>query len=181
MPAETPSSLRISVNGVPHDIGATPEAPLLTVLRNDLGLHAAKFGCGLGRCGACTVHLDGEAVYACTVAVGDVTGREVTTLEGLGGDGALHPLQQAFLDEQAAQCGYCIPGIVMTLASFLGGATPPSDAEIREALDGTLCRCGAHVRILRAASRAASAMEAGPDGIGSSRPHAPDAARPDQR
>lgn len=148
------SGMRITVNGQEHAVAATPETPLLTVLRNELGLVAAKYGCGLGRCGACTVHLDGEAALACVVPVGEVGGREVVTLEGLGGPEALHPLQEAFLAEQAAQCGYCTPGIVMAAAALLARNPAPSDAEIREALAGTLCRCGAHVRILRAIHRA---------------------------
>jgi aerobic-type carbon monoxide dehydrogenase small subunit (CoxS/CutS family) len=150
--------LRITVNGQGHDVEATPETPLLYVLRNELGLNAAKYGCGLDRCGACTVHLDGEAAHSCVVPVGDVDGRQVTTLEGLAGDGAIHPLQQAFLDENAAQCGYCIPGIIMTAAALLESKPHPTDSEIRSALDGKLCRCGAHGRILRAIRRAAEAL-----------------------
>jgi isoquinoline 1-oxidoreductase len=149
--------LRITVNGQTHDVEASPETPLLYVLRNDLGLNAAKYGCGLGKCGACTVHLDGEAIHSCEVAVGDVGERVVTTLEGLGTPEALHPLQQAFMEEQAAQCGYCIPGIIMTAAALLETTPQPSDAEVRTALDGKLCRCGSHQRILRAIQRAAGA------------------------
>ena len=147
--------IRISVNGAPHEVEATPETPLLYGLRNEIGLHAAKYGCGLGRCGACTVLVDGEVAYSCIVPVAEVAGREVTTLEGLAADGDLHPVQRAFLEEQAAQCGYCTPGIVVTLAALLDRNPSPSDGEIRAALDGTLCRCGAHARILRAARRAA--------------------------
>jgi nicotinate dehydrogenase subunit A len=150
-------AIEITVNGRPHRVEATPETPLLYVLRNELRLNAARFGCGLGRCGACTVLVDGEAVLSCVASVGDAAGRQVTTLEGLGGPDALHPLQRAFLDEQAAQCGYCIPGIVMTAAAFLRRNPRPTEAEIVEALNGTLCRCGAHVRILRAVQRAAEA------------------------
>lgn len=145
--------LRINVNGQVHDVAATPDTPLLYVLRNDLGLNAAKYGCGLGRCGACTVHLGRAAVHACEVPVGEVAGQDVTTLEGLGGTEILHPLQQAFLDEQAAQCGYCIPGIIMTAAALLDADPKPTDTEIRTALAGTLCRCGSHGRILRAIRR----------------------------
>ena len=148
------TQLRISVNGAPHEVEATPETPLLYVLRNEVGLHAAKYGCGLGRCGACTVLIDGEVAYSCIVPVSEVAGREVTTLEGLAADGDLHPVQRAFLEEQAAQCGYCTPGIVVTLAALLDRNPSPSDTEIRAALHGTLCRCGAHARILRAARRA---------------------------
>ncbi len=145
--------MRISVNGQNHEIAAVPDTPLLYVLRNDLGLNAARYGCGLGRCGACTVHLDGETAYACLVTVGEADGRAVTTLEGLGDAEQLHPLQQGFLDEQAAQCGYCIPGIVMTAAALLGANPNPTDAEVRTALAGALCRCGSHGRILRAIRR----------------------------
>lgn len=151
------AQVQISVNGRPHRVEATPETPLLYVLRNELRLNAAKYGCGLSRCGACTVHVDGEAVHSCVVTVGELAGREVTTLEGLGDADRLHPLQQAFLDEQAAQCGYCIPGIVMTAAALLKRNPAPSDGEIREALEGKLCRCGSHPRILRAIRRAAEA------------------------
>lgn len=150
MASPVPSSLRITVDGQLHDVQATPDTPLLYVLRNDLGLNAAKYGCGFGRCGACTVHLDGEAVFACEVPVSEAAGRNVTTLEGLANTESLHPLQQAFLDEQAAQCGYCIPGIIMTAAALLKENPRPTDAEVRTALEGNLCRCGSHVRILRA-------------------------------
>jgi nicotinate dehydrogenase subunit A len=143
-----PPPTRITVNGQVHDIAATPDTPLLYILRNDLGLNAAKYGCGLGRCGACTVHLDGEPAYACLVTVGELNGREVTTLEGLGSAENLHPLQRAFLAEQAAQCGYCIPGIIMTAAALLATNPAPTDLEIRQALESTLCRCGSHGRIL---------------------------------
>lgn len=142
--------MQITVNGRRHDVAATPDTPLLYVLRNDLGLNATRYGCGLGRCGVCTIHLAGRAVYSCEIPLGDVAGREVTTLEGLGTADALHPLQQAFLDEQAAQCGYCIPGIIMTTDALLKETPDPSDEQIREALRGTLCRCGSHARILRA-------------------------------
>ncbi|MGI8643589.1 MAG: (2Fe-2S)-binding protein [Thermomicrobiales bacterium] len=144
---------RITVNGQRHDIAATPATPLLYVLRNDLGLNAAKYGCGLGRCGACTVHLHGEAAYACLVTVGELDGREVATLESLGSPENLHPLQRAFIAEQAAQCGYCIPGILLPAAALLAANPAPTDLEIRQALEGTLCRCGSHGRILRAIHR----------------------------
>lgn len=150
MASPVPSSLRITVDGQLHDVQATPDTQLLYVLRNDLGLNAAKYGCGFGRCGACTVHLDGEAVFACEVPVSEAAGRNVTTLEGLANTESLHPLQQAFLDEQAAQCGYCIPGIIMTAAALLKENPRPTDAEVRTALKGNLCRCGSHARILRA-------------------------------
>ena len=149
------STLQITVNGEVHAVDARPETPLLYVLRNDLGLHAAKFGCGLGRCGACTVLQDGAPVRACIVPVGEVAGAEITTLEGLGTADDLHPIQQAFLDEQAAQCGYCIPGMMMTATALLAEHPHPTESKIREALRDTLCRCGAHARILRAIQRAA--------------------------
>ena len=149
--------LEITVNGRPHTVQADPETPLLYVLRNELNLNAAKFGCGLAQCGACTVHVDGEPVRSCVLPVSEVAGAEVTTLEGLGTAEALHPIQQAFLDEQAAQCGYCIPGMMMSAAALLARNSQPNDADIREALSGNLCRCGTHVRILRAVQRAAGA------------------------
>jgi nicotinate dehydrogenase subunit A len=150
---------RIIVNGREHEVAATPETPLLFVLRNELGLVAAKYGCGFGRCGACAVLVDGEAVLSCITPVGAVAG-PVTTLEGLGTADDLHPLQRAFLDEQAAQCGYCTAGIVVTAAALLGRNPHPTDAEMREALAGTLCRCGSHPRILKAVRRASEAMAA---------------------
>jgi nicotinate dehydrogenase subunit A len=149
------ADVHITVNGRPHRVEATPNTPLLYVLRNELGLNSVRFGCGLARCGACAVHVAGELVRSCDVPVGDVAGREVVTLEGLGTPDRLHPLQRAFLDEQAAQCGYCTPGIIMTAAHLLGRNSRPTEAEIRAALDDTLCRCGAHARIVRAVQRAA--------------------------
>jgi nicotinate dehydrogenase subunit A len=154
--------LRITVNGKVHEVIAQGDTPLLYVLRDDLGLNAAKYGCGLGRCGACMVHVDGEPAYSCMVPVGEVAGREVTTLEGLGTAESLHPLQRAFIDEQAAQCGYCIPGIIMTAAALLESNPGATDAEVRGALAGTLCRCGSHPRILRAIQRVVDGN--GPDG-----------------
>jgi nicotinate dehydrogenase subunit A len=147
--------LEITVNGRSHMVQADPETPLLYVLRNELNLNAAKFGCGLAQCGACTVHVDGEPVRSCILPVGEVAGAEVTTLEGLGTMEAPHPIQQAFLEEQAAQCGYCIPGMMMSAAALLVRNSQPNDSDIREALSGNLCRCGTHVRILRAVQRAA--------------------------
>lgn len=135
-----------------------PDVPLLYVLRNDLGLRAAKFGCGLEQCGACAVIVGGEAVLSCGLPVGQVDGREISTVEGLAPAGELHPLQRAFLEEQAAQCGYCAPGILMAAAALLAWNPEPSDAEIRRALADHLCRCGAHGRILRAVRRAAREM-----------------------
>jgi nicotinate dehydrogenase subunit A len=148
-------TLEITVNGQSHQVAAAPETPLLYVLRDELKLNAAKFGCGLSQCGACTVLVDGAPVRSCVLPVGEVAGKEVTTLEGLGTLESPHPIQQAFLEEQAAQCGYCIPGMMMTAAAFLEQNSQPSEADIRQALAGNLCRCGTHVRILRAVQRAA--------------------------
>ena len=154
------SPLEISVNGRPHPVAASPDTPLLYVLRNELNLNSVRFGCGLSRCGACTVHVDGEPVRSCELPVRDVARREVITLEGLGTPDNLHPLQQAFLDEQAAQCGYCIPGIIMTAAHLLEQNSRPAESDIRAALNECLCRCGAYVRIVRAVQRAAEMSSA---------------------
>jgi nicotinate dehydrogenase subunit A len=145
----------INVNGAPHAVDADAETPLLYVLRNDLKLKGARFGCGLGQCGACMVIIDGKAVPSCDIPVSAVTGKAVTTIEGIGGEDGLHPLQQAFIEEQAAQCGYCVSGIVMTAKALLDADPRASDADIKEALARNLCRCGTHQRILRAIRRAA--------------------------
>ena len=138
-------------------MAAAPDASLLAVLRNDLGLNGPKYGCGLGECGACTVLVDGVAARSCVIPVGGVAGREITTLEGLGSLEAPHPVQQAFIDAQAAQCGYCINGMIMTAKALLDRNPDPSEAEVRKALDHNLCRCGTHLRIVRAVRRAAKA------------------------
>lgn len=135
-----------------------PEMPLLYALRDDLGLRGPRFGCGLGQCGACTVHVDGFAVRSCSVPVSKVAGQSITTLEGLGSPEKPHPIQQAFIDEQAAQCGYCINGMIMQAKALLDRNRHPSEQEIREALALNLCRCGTHARIIRAVQRAAAAM-----------------------
>ena len=153
--------IRLLVNGRSHSLDVEPDTPLLYVLRDDLMLHGPKFGCGLGQCGACTVLVDGRAVRSCTVAVGKVAGRKVTTLEGLGSSSKLDPLQAAFVEEQAAQCGYCVNGMLMTARALLDRTPNPSDREIRRALAGNLCRCGTHQRILRAVKRAAKATGKG--------------------
>jgi len=145
----------ITVNGRPHEVAASPDTPLLYVLRNELELNGPKFGCGLAQCGACTVHIDGKPARSCSVAVGAVKGK-VVTIEGLGTPEKPHALQKAFIEEQAAQCGYCINGMIMTASAFLAQNPRPSDAQIRAALDGNLCRCGTHMRILRAVRRAAT-------------------------
>jgi len=135
-----------------------PRMPLLYALRDDLDLHGPRFGCGLNQCGACTVHLEGKAVRSCVTPVSAVAHRRVVTLEGLGTLQKLHPLQQAFIDEQAMQCGYCMNGMIMQAAAFLEENKHPNDDEIKSALAGNLCRCGSHLRIVRAIRRAASMM-----------------------
>jgi nicotinate dehydrogenase subunit A len=151
-------SIILNVNGASHTVAAEPETPLLYVLRNDLGLKGARFGCGLGQCGTCTVVIDGKAVQSCDLPVSAAAGKAVTTIEGISTNGRLHPLQEAFVDEQAAQCGYCITGIIMAAKALLDANPRASDAEIRTALKGNLCRCGTHHRILRAVRRAAERM-----------------------
>lgn len=156
----SPMTLRLSVNGTVHTVSSSPDTPLLYVLRDELQLHGPRFGCGLGQCGACTVHLAGNAVRSCTLPVSGVGDQPVTTLEGLGSPDRLHPVQQAFIEEQAMQCGYCINGWIMTAAAFLAKNPTPRDAEIRTALSGLICRCGTHVRILRAVKRASELRRA---------------------
>ena len=150
--------VRLRVNGRVHEVRVEPDTPLLYVLRNDLGLTAAKFGCGAEQCGACKVIVDGEAVFSCRLSVDAVRDRQITTLEGIATPDHLHPLQRAFLDEEAAQCGYCIPGVIVAAKALLDRNPSPSDAEIRTALAVHLCRCGAHARILKAVRRAAMEM-----------------------
>ena len=147
----------LTVNGTKRTVDVEPDTPLLYVLRDTLELHGPKFGCGLAQCGACTVHVDGEETRSCVLPVSDVTGA-VTTLEGLGSTKNLHSLQKAFIDEQAVQCGYCINGMIMTSAALLAKNKNPSEAEIRDALAGNLCRCGTHQRIVAAVQRAAKSM-----------------------
>ena len=149
------TSLRLHVNGHEHEVAAAPDASLLLVLRNDLGLNGPKYGCGLGECGACTVLVDGVAARACVIPAGGVVGRSITTLEGLGTRAAPHPVQQAFIDEQAAQCGYCLNGMIMMAAALLARDPDPSEARICSELSGNLCRCGTHIEIVRAVQRAA--------------------------
>ena len=154
-------TITLNVNGQDYAIEAEPDTPLLYVLRNDLELNAAKFGCGLGQCGACTVMVDGHAVFSCTTPIAMLEGRQITTLEGLGTIDNPGPMQQAFMDEQAAQCGYCIPGMMMRAQALLQQNPAASEAEIRRALQPNLCRCGTHMRILRAVIRAGSLMQDG--------------------
>ncbi|MBY4899131.1 (2Fe-2S)-binding protein [Cupriavidus sp. AU9028] len=151
----TPRSLVLRVNRQTHVLSVDPATPLLYILRNDLACNGPKYGCGLGQCGACTVLIDGVAARSCIVPTAAAVGRAVTTLEGLGTREALDPVQQAFIDEQAAQCGYCLNGMILSTKALLAANPAPSEAQIREALRFNLCRCGTHVEILRAVQRAA--------------------------
>jgi nicotinate dehydrogenase subunit A len=153
--------LTLQVNGVSRSVDVEPDTPLLYVLRDDLALHGPRFGCGLAQCGACTVIMDGRAIRSCVTPVSSAVGRKVTTLEGLGSMDKPHPIQRAFIEEQAAQCGYCINGMIMTSKALLDRMPKPSDREIRQALAGNLCRCGTHQRIIRAVKRAAALMAKG--------------------
>ena len=154
-----PQSIHLSVNGHTVEIsGDDPDMPLLYALRGELHLHGPRFGCGLGQCGACTVHIEGEAVRSCITPVSDVAGKTVVTLEGLGSPEHPHPIQKAFIEEQAVQCGYCINGMIMQAKSFLDKNKKPTEDDIRQALANNLCRCGTHQRIIRAVHRAAMAV-----------------------
>lgn len=148
----------ITVNGKRHQVDSDTDTPLLYVLRNDLELNGAKYGCGLGQCGACTVHIDGKAVFSCLTPLGAIGERSVRTIEGLGSIDAPGVLQKAFQDEQAAQCGYCIAGMIMRAQTLLDKIPNPSDDEIRDHMQPNLCRCGTHARILRAVRRASDVM-----------------------
>src|SRR6476646_9674162 len=150
-----PKTIHLKVNGKQHAVEAEPGTMLLYVLRNQLGLHGPKFGCGLSECGACIIHLDGAAVHSCVLPATAAEGHEITTLEKLGSVEKPGPLQQAFIDEQAAQCGYCINGMIMTAQAFLDKHPNPSRDDIKQALSNNLCRCGTHMRIVRAVERAA--------------------------
>jgi len=151
-------SIKLSVNGKSHALSLAPETPLLYVLRNDLELNGAKFGCGLAQCGACTVIADGAAIRSCVTTLAEVAGREITTIEGIGTVERPHPLQKACIELQAAQCGYRINGMVMSAKAFLDQSPHATNAEIRDALAGNLCRCGTHTRILRAIAKAQKEM-----------------------
>lgn len=157
-----------SVNRITRTLTVSPQASLLGVLRNDLELNSPKYGCGLGECGACTVLVDGVAARACVIPASGVVGREITTLEGLGSLQALHPVQQAFIDEQAAQCGYCLNGMIMMTAALLARKPDPTEDEIRRELSGNLCRCGTHVEIVNAVLRAAELTRLAPSEEGQS-------------
>ena len=152
---------KFRVNGVEREVRAEASTPLLYILRNDLGLKGTRFGCGEGQCGACTVLVDGKPLQSCDMPLWSAAGHDITTVEGLSREGTTHPIQQAFLDEQAAQCGYCINGIMMSAAALLARNPDPDEAAIAAALDRNLCRCGTHVRILRAIARAAKLMRDG--------------------
>ena len=147
----------LKVNGKSHNVDVEADTPLLYVLRENLGLKGPRFGCGLGQCGACTVHVDGAPVRSCMTPISSLKANAITTLEGLGSSAKPSKLQQAFIDEQAAQCGYCVNGMIMSSAALLAKNKNPSEAEIREALAGNLCRCGTHQRIVAAIKRAATA------------------------
>lgn len=151
--------IKLTVNGHEHMLDAEPDTPLLYILRDQLALNGAKFGCGLGQCGACTVMLNGEAVFSCLTPLLLAAGKEVTTVEGLGTEGKPGPMQRAFIEEQAAQCGYCIAGMMMRAQALLRKNSSPSDADIRTAMEPNLCRCGTHMRIMRAIKRAAALMK----------------------
>ncbi|MFK9007542.1 (2Fe-2S)-binding protein [Pseudomonas pergaminensis] len=151
-------TVTLEVNGQKSEVSAMADTPLLLVLRNDLQLNGPKYGCGLGECGACTVIIDGVAARSCVFPLSGAAGREIVTLEGLGTRQVPHPVQQAFIDEQAAQCGYCLNGMIMTTKALLDRNPNPSEAEVRNALSGNLCRCGTHIEILRAVLRAARLM-----------------------
>jgi nicotinate dehydrogenase subunit A len=155
----TAQSIDMEVNGVRRSVTAGPDTPLLYVLRNDLGLVGSRYGCGTGQCGACFVMVEGKAVPACDTPLWSVSNKSITTVEGLGKDGELHPVQKALLAEQAAQCGYCISGIAVSAAALLAQNKDPTEQEVRSMLDRNLCRCGAHNRVVRAIMRAAKEMQ----------------------
>jgi len=151
----TQSTMRLTVNGKSCDVDAAPDTALLYVLRNDLELNGPKYGCGLGECGACAVLIDGEAARSCVIPIEGCAGRDIVTLEGLGSRAHPDPVQEAFIAEQAAQCGYCLNGMIISTKALLTRSPRPSEAEVLEALRHNLCRCGAHIEIMRAAMRAA--------------------------
>lgn len=152
------AKLAISVNGKQHKVTATPDTPLLYVLRNELHLHGPRYGCGLSQCGACTVQIEGKAVRSCVTPVAGALGKQVRTLEGLGTVAKPHPLQTAFIDQQAAQCGYCTNGMIMAASAFLKVTPRPTEAQIQQAMTPWLCRCGTHHRIVAAIQQAAKVM-----------------------
>jgi nicotinate dehydrogenase subunit A len=150
------AQISLNVNGKTRVVDADSSTPLLYVLRDNLGLHGPRFGCGLGQCGACTVIMEGKSVRSCTIPASSVQNKRITTLEGLGNVAHPHPLQKAFIDEQAAQCGYCMNGMIMSAKVLLDRNPHPSVGEIKQSLNGNLCRCGSHLRVIRAVQRAAN-------------------------
>ncbi len=150
--------ITLSINGHNHDVTAEPDTPLLYVLRDDLQMNGAKYGCGLGQCGACTVMIDGHAAFSCLTPIALLPGRAIKTIEGLGTATSLNPVQRAFIEEQAAQCGYCTAGMVMRAQALLEHNPNPDDNTIRDAMMPNLCRCGTHTRVLKAVKRAAQSM-----------------------
>jgi nicotinate dehydrogenase subunit A len=162
-----PGAVSLNVNRQAHVLEVPGDASLMAVLRNDLQLNSPKYGCGLGECGACTVLVDGVAARSCVIPVAGVVGREITTLEGLCEGSELHPVQQAFIDEQAAQCGYCLNGMIMMAAALLARNADPSVEDVRRELSGNLCRCGTHLEIVSAVMAAARRMQA--DAAGAAR------------
>ncbi len=152
------AGINLKVNGRDHRLEVDPKTPLIYVLRNDLGLKGTKSGCGLEQCGACMVLVDGKAVYSCSTPVGTFENRQITTIEGIGTPSDLHPIQRAFVTERAAQCGYCIPGMIVAAKALLDADPNPSEAAVRQALSGNLCRCGTYAQILKAVLRAAREM-----------------------
>jgi nicotinate dehydrogenase subunit A len=159
-----PAGITLVVNGRTEALSVPPDAPLLHVLRNDLGLNGPKYGCGFGECGACMVLVDGVPARSCVIPAGGVQGRSITTLEGLGTRAEPHPVQRAFVDAQAAQCGYCLNGMIVTTVALLARHAHPTERQVRDALSHNLCRCGTHIEILNAVRRAAELTAAGKDG-----------------
>jgi len=153
-----PQDFQLTVNGATRRANVEPDTPLLYILRNDLELNGPRFGCGLSQCGACTVLVDGRPMRSCVTAVSTIGGKQITTLEGLGTRDRLHPLQKAFIEEQAAQCGYCTNGMIMTAKALLDKTPKPTEAQIKKALAANLCRCGTHNRVVRAVQRAAKEL-----------------------
>jgi nicotinate dehydrogenase subunit A len=153
-----PQDFQLTVNGATRRANVEPDTPLLYILRNDLELNGPRFGCGLSQCGACTVLVDGRPTRSCVTAVSTIGGKQITTLEGLGTRDRLHPLQKAFIEEQAAQCGYCTNGMIMTAKALLDKTPKPTEAQIKKALAANLCRCGTHNRVVRAVQRAAKEL-----------------------
>ncbi len=157
-----PQAIRVTINGQPHQIAADPARPLLEILREDLHLTGTHFGCGQGDCGACSVLLDGKRIFSCSTPIGDLDGKSITTIEGLSQGEQLHPVQQAFLDEGAYQCGYCVSGMIMNAVALLNENPHPTDAQIKQAMNGNLCRCCGYAKIVGAVRRVSTkAMAAG--------------------